>query len=49
MKVIWLDDFREPAHFLYEDMNCNKETFKNKYFLNIEEEYTRYGEVINRK
>ena len=25
MKVIWLDDFREPAHFLYEDMNCKKE------------------------
>lgn len=26
--------------------HCNKETFKNRLFLNIEEEYTRYGEVI---
>ena len=25
MKVIWLDDFREPAHFLYEDFGCKKE------------------------
>ena len=23
-----------------------KETFKNRVFLNIEEEYTRYGDVI---
>lgn len=26
--------------------HCNKETFKNRVFLNIEEEYTRYGDVI---
>lgn len=38
-KVWYLNFYRVCPH-------CNKETFKDKYFLDIEEEYTRYGEVI---
>ena len=38
-KVWYLNFYRVCPH-------CNKETFKNRVFLNIEEEYTRYGEVI---
>ena len=38
-KVWYLNFYRVCPH-------CNKETFKDRHFLNIEEEYTRYGDVI---
>lgn len=33
----------------FKELHCNQETFKGNIFLNIEEEYTRCGEVVNRR